>query len=55
MRRLDAHQLGQTTEVGDVSCSYHAAGHQVVEGSTDIHHHVTGRFLLATIGGQFVK
>lgn len=55
MRRLDAHQLDQTIEEGDVSCSHHAAGHQVVEGSTDVHHHITGRLLLAAIGGQFGK
>lgn len=51
---LDGHQFGQTIEEAYVPCRHNAAGHQVVEGSTDVQHHLTWRHLLATVGGQFL-
>lgn len=52
MGGLDAHQFWKAIEVSDVTSCHRAAGDQVIEGSTDVDHHLAGRHLLKTITGQ---
>ena len=49
---LDADKFWQAVKVCDVSGSYRAAGHQVIENSTDVHHHIARGVLLVPIVRQ---
>lgn len=49
---LDGHQFWQAIEVQDVTGCQGTAGDQVIEGSTDVDHHLTGWCFLKTIVGQ---
>lgn len=52
VRGLDADQLGQAVEIGDVPGSHGGAGHQVVQDAADVDHHLAGRRLLVAVAWQ---
>lgn len=49
---FDADQFGQAVKEGDVPGSHGAAGHQVIENTADVDHHLTRGILLVAITGQ---
>ena len=52
MRGLDGQQFGDAVEEGEVAGGQRAAGHQLVERATEVHHHLAAGVLLVAVGRQ---
>lgn len=52
MRCLDAHQFREAVEVTNVPGCLGTFGNQVIKGSTDVDHHLTGGCCLKAVTGQ---
>lgn len=51
--RFDAHEFRNAIKIGDVPGCKGGAGDQVVQGPTDVDHHLTGRSFLKAVIWQF--